>query len=244
MRALQRARAALLEGPRAALVGDQPPAAERGRVDGRAHERVPEAEAARDVGVADEVAAQELVERVDRVPLGHRGGDRGQLGLERVARDRGAREHLTGAVGELRDLARERRRDRARDLDARERDGRPGRQPLGSACELLQVERVPAGGGDRASSARSPTSSRASLGVSSPSSIRRTRSSAAASRSGTWRGRTASASSTGAAGGRRSSEPSSSSEPESAQCRSSRISTRGFGPASSSSSARAARCRR
>ena len=47
-----------------------------------------------------------------------------------------------------------------------------------------------------------------------------------------------------AVGGRRSSEPSSSSEPESAQCRSSRISTSGFGPASSSSSARTARCRR
>ena len=52
-----------------------------------------EPEAPRDVGDADEVELQELVDGVHRRSLGHvrRGG--GQLGLERIARHRGSFEH-------------------------------------------------------------------------------------------------------------------------------------------------------
>ena len=93
---------------------------------------------------AHEVAAQEVVERVQRRLLAHAGGRRGQLGLERVARDGRAREHLAGAVGELRELAGQRGGDRARHLDARQRDRRARPRALRRARELLQVERVAA----------------------------------------------------------------------------------------------------
>ena len=146
--ALEGARATLGQGERTALVRQQPPAAQRALVDGTAHERVTEAEAARDVGVADEVAAQEVVERGHRDLLAHAGRRGGQLGLERVARHRGAREHEARVAGELRELPRERGRDRARDLDAGQRHRRPGRDAPRGAGELLEVERVPAAGGE------------------------------------------------------------------------------------------------
>ena len=53
----------------AALVRGESPAAGRRLVDRPADERMPEAEAARDVGRADEVGAQQLVERVQRCVL-------------------------------------------------------------------------------------------------------------------------------------------------------------------------------
>ena len=76
-----------------------------------------------------------------------------------------------------------------------------------------------------------------------PSQRRRTcaRSSAAARRSGVWRGRSATAMSTAAPGGRRNSAPSSSTEAGSAQWKSSSTSTSGLLCASCSSSARTAR---
>ena len=135
------------------------------------------------------------------------------------------------SVGELRQLAGQRGGDRARDLDARERDRRPGAGRRGARASCSQVERVAAAVGvhavggvaDQLAGLRRAQARRARPASTPLAPAPR------ASRSGTWRGRTASASSTGAAGGRRSSEPSSSSEPESAQCRSSRISTSGFG---------------
>ena len=65
-------------------------AAGRRLVDRPAYERVPEAEAARDVGGADQIEPQQLVELVDRRSrLGRRRGGR-ELRIERVAGDRGA----------------------------------------------------------------------------------------------------------------------------------------------------------
>ena len=147
VRALGRRDAALGQQRRAAFVGEQPPAARRRLVDGAADERVAEAEAPRHVGRPDEVAAQQLVQRVDderRVEAG-RGG--GQLGLERVARDRRAIERAARIVRQQRELVGQRRGDRTRHLDARERDAAravPVRRPARRARELLEVERVAA----------------------------------------------------------------------------------------------------
>ena len=93
-----------------------------------------EAEAARDVGGAHQVHPQQLVERVQRGVLVHAGGGAGELGDERVARDRRALQQPPRAVAEQRELLAQRRGHVARDLaGAAERAG-----------ELLQVERVPA----------------------------------------------------------------------------------------------------
>ena len=56
----------------APLVGAQPPAAGRGLVDRAPNERMPEAEAPRHVGGANEIEPQELVDRVHRRRLGRR----------------------------------------------------------------------------------------------------------------------------------------------------------------------------
>ena len=135
------------------------------------------------------------------------------------------------------------RRRRRRHLDPAERAlAAAGRGAAAVAVErareLLEVERVAAAlrvervcrrAVDRLAEqlARLARASARRARAASSAPPRCARSSAAASRSGTWRGRTASAISTGAAGGRRSSAPSSSSEPESAQCRSSSTSTSG-----------------
>jgi transposase len=79
----------------------QPPAARRGLVDRPAHERMAEAEAPRDRGRAHEVEREQAVERGQAV--GHRelGDRRREVGLERLAGDRGSLEQraLGGGQG-------------------------------------------------------------------------------------------------------------------------------------------------
>ena len=117
--------AAVAERGGAALVRAQSPAAGRRLVDRAAHERVAKAEAAGHVRVADEVAAQQFVERLHRRPFGDPGGGTGELELERVAGDRRAVEHPPRACRQHRELLGEGGRHRARHLDTRERDLRP-----------------------------------------------------------------------------------------------------------------------
>ena len=105
----------------AALVRAEPPAAGHRLVDRAADERMPEAEAPRNVRLADEIQAQQLVERVDRCRLGGSGGRGRQLGIERVARDGGALEDEACLLGEQSELLGERGGDRGRDVDACER---------------------------------------------------------------------------------------------------------------------------
>jgi hypothetical protein len=98
----------------AALVRAEPPAARRSLVRRVTDERVAEAEAARHVGRAHEVAREQLVEGGERVALGHAGGGRRQLGLERVAGHGGTLEHAAGAVAEQRQLVGQRGGDGGR----------------------------------------------------------------------------------------------------------------------------------
>ena len=66
----------------AALVGAETPATGSGLVDRPSDERVPEAEASRDIGRANEIEPQELVDRVHRRSLGGRRRGRRQHGSE------------------------------------------------------------------------------------------------------------------------------------------------------------------
>ena len=100
---------------------DAPARAER-VVDGAPHERVPEREAARVLGRADEVGDDERVERGQRV-VDLRDG-RGQVDLERLAGDRGAVEQPPGVRLERVELAAQRLDDArapARELREEER---------------------------------------------------------------------------------------------------------------------------
>ena len=72
---------------------------------------MPKAEAPGHVGRAHEIEPQELVDRVHRRGLGHRGRGRRQLGLERIARDRRSFEHEARGVRQQRELLAERRGD-------------------------------------------------------------------------------------------------------------------------------------
>ena len=127
-------------------MGAETPAAGRGFVDRAADERVPEAKAARHICGTDEIAAQELVERLDtrrRVDARRR---RHQLGLERVAGHRRSFEHPARLPGEQRELLGERRGHRGRHLDApdgRARGQRRSPEPE-RARELLEVEGIAA----------------------------------------------------------------------------------------------------
>ena len=222
------------------------------------HERVPEAEAARHVGRAHEVAAQQLVERVIAAGSAHAGRGRSELGLERVARDRGAPQHAAGAVGQQRRAPRPgRRRPPAgprRPPARRRRAPRPGRSRDPRARELLEVERVAARllvervgrafvdvGAEQLVGPR--RAERAELEPRRAARRDRARSRAAARRLRRLPRAHAIAISTGARRRaaqerRRAARPT----PESAQCRSSRISTSGLREASVSSSSRTARC--
>ena len=82
---------------------------------------MPETEAPGNVRLADEIQAQQLVDRVDRRRLGGSGGRGGQLGIERVSRDGGALEDEACLLGEQSELLGERGGDRSRDVDACER---------------------------------------------------------------------------------------------------------------------------
>src|SRR2546423_14792617 len=109
------------EGLGAALVRAEPPAAGHRLVDSAADEWMAEAEAARNVRLADEIQAQQLVESVDRRRLVGAGGRGREFGIERVSRDGGALEDEAGLLGEQRELLRERGGDRSRDVDTYER---------------------------------------------------------------------------------------------------------------------------
>ena len=217
---------------------------------------MPEAEAPGHVGRVNEIEPQEFIDRVHRRSLGRGGRGRRQLGLERVARHRRAFEHQARVLGQQRELFGQRGGDGGRDADAGQRDlGRPSDRSgaLERPGELLQVEGVAAAllvkdGCARRRRTASPRNS-SSLNEASE---RRARSGSAPPRGApararpraapaVWRGRSATAMSTAAAGGRRSSAPSSSTDAESAQWRSSSTSTSGAGAASRLRSSRTAR---
>ncbi len=225
----------------AALVRAEAPAAGRGLVDRAAHERVPEAEAPGHVGGADEIELQQLVDCVHHAGLGQ-SRPRPPPARARTGRPPPPLLPARGVPG--RTAARAPR-------SARRRRRTEPRSPASdvSSCaadaagaverprELLEVEGVAAallvedrrvGAVDRVAEQLSSLlgAERAELDAGQRP-ARCARSSAAESRSGTWRGRTASAMSTGAAGGRRRSAPSSSTDAGSAQWRSSSTSTSG-----------------
>ena len=81
-----------------------------------------EAEASRDVGGANEVEPQELVDGVHRRSLGPRGRGRGKLELERIARHRGSFEHEAPFVGQEAELLAQRGGDRRGHPDVIRRD--------------------------------------------------------------------------------------------------------------------------
>ncbi len=148
VRARRRCRTPRRERLGAPLVGPKPPAAGGGLVDRAPDERVPEAEASRHVGGANEIELQELVDRVHRRRLGRRGRGRRQLGLERIARHRRSFEHEAcrrpTAARALRS-ARRRRRTGPR-WPVSEISGAGVAPPcaLERPGELLEVERVAA----------------------------------------------------------------------------------------------------
>jgi hypothetical protein len=138
--------AALGERRRDALVGRDPPASARRLIDRAAHDGVAEAEAARHVGVADEVGPAELVQGVEHLGFGAVGRGCGELELERVAGHRGAVEHRPRVVGQQRELLGEGGGDRWRHAQAGERHLGPGRRArdLRGTGQLLEVEGVAA----------------------------------------------------------------------------------------------------
>ena len=111
--------AARLERDGDALVRAQPPAARNRLVHGPADERMPEAKAPRNVGVSNEAESKQFVERLHRRRLARLRGGCGQLGLERLARDRGSLEHEARVIREQRELLAQRGCDGRGDVDAR-----------------------------------------------------------------------------------------------------------------------------
>ena len=108
------------------------PARARGLVDRPPDERMPEGEPPRHVGRPDEVALEQVVERVERrVGVELRHGPR-EIGLERLARDRRGVDQPPRVGLERRQLLDERGGDRGRDpaavRGAGVRRGRPGRR--------------------------------------------------------------------------------------------------------------------
>ena len=125
----------------AALVRAEPPAAGHCFVHRAADERMPEAEAPGNIGLADEIQAQQLVDRVDRCGLAGSGGRGGQLGIEGVSRDGGALEDEACRPGEQRELLRERGGDRGRDVDAYERRLAAGAGMSGRSADRASCSR-------------------------------------------------------------------------------------------------------
>ncbi len=101
-----------------------------------------EAEPSRDVGRAEEIDPEQLVERLHDGRLGQRGRRRRELRLERVTGHRRPFEHETLRVGQQGELFRKSRGDARRNPD-------PGRRHLVVHCrcptcagKLLEIEGV------------------------------------------------------------------------------------------------------
>ena len=126
----------------APLVRAEPPAGSRRLVDGATYERMAEAEPSRDVGRAEEIDPEQLVERLHDGRLGQRGRRRRELRLERVTGHRRPFEHETLRVGQQGELFRKSRGDARRNHD-------PGQRHLVVHCrcptcagKLLEIEGV------------------------------------------------------------------------------------------------------
>ena len=132
MGAHARARAARGQRDGDPLVRAEPPGGRRGVVDGAAHERVAEGEPAPVARRADERSRDERVERLRDAARIELGADRGELGVERVARDGRA-------------LQQRARRVRQRGHLVLDRGDHARRQlVVGEAGELAQEQRVAA----------------------------------------------------------------------------------------------------
>jgi hypothetical protein len=111
-----------------ALVRAEAPGSRGAVVDGGAYERVAEAKPPRHLGGAHQIASQQLVQRLERVVLGHPRRCGPHLGLERVTRDRGSFQHAPCAFGEQRELLGQRCCDAPGHLDP-ESDTLPAPRP-------------------------------------------------------------------------------------------------------------------
>ena len=236
---------------RAPRRGRARPAASRRRrlVDRAAHERMAEAEAARHGGRAHQVAREQRVERVERPRRVDSSRDRRrEVGLERLARDRGAVEQRplgsaparpSSSASDAATAAAGCRRVAA--VAGRRHAGRAG------ARELLEVERVAAAVAVDRRAARVSSAAEQLGGLRLAELLERDPRAPPAPRArrpaapAPGRAGTASASSTGASGPRRSSAAISSIDAASLQCRSSSTSTSGRSSAQHARAARAPR---
>ena len=142
VRAHRRRRAASLERLRAAPMS-RDPAPDRGRLVYRApHQRMAEAEPARHAGRANQVAIDQLVERVQRVRLRHVGRGSRQVELERVARHRRALGQAAPGARQALELLDRRRGDGVGNLAPV--DGRAISRVRPHPGQLEQVERIAA----------------------------------------------------------------------------------------------------
>ena len=136
--------AALGERRRDALVGADPPAVRRRLVDRAAHDGVAEAEAARHVGVADEVGPSSSSRASSTSGSATVGRGCGELELERVAGHRGAVEHRAAPRRQQRELLGERGGDHGGTCRPASVTAGPEPRPPGGTGQLLEVERVAA----------------------------------------------------------------------------------------------------
>ena len=149
MRTLHRGCAAGGERLGASLVRAQSPTAGRRLVDRPSNERMPEAKAARHLGLANEVELQQLVQRLERRRLGSRRGGRGELGLERVAGYRCPLQHEACTVRQESELLGQRGSNRGRHVEIRRRE-------LRNACRALDERAIGRAARDRTGCRRSP----------------------------------------------------------------------------------------
>src|SRR5918996_2124357 len=130
----------------AALVRAQSPTAGRRLIDRPSNERMPEAKAARYLGLANEVELQQLVQGLECRRLGGRRGGGGQLGLERIAGYRCPLQHEACTVRQESELLGQRGGNCGRHFEIRRREHRDACRVLNSerSGELLEIERVAA----------------------------------------------------------------------------------------------------
>ena len=144
------------ERRRGPLVRAEPPAAGRGLVDRPADQRMAEAEAPRDVGGADQVEREQIVERVDRRRLAPTpAAAAGEIGVERVAGHGSALEHAASRRRQQTQLLGQRGDHGRRDLDAADGEvGRGRHRDPPPACGCVRAAR------DRTGCRRSPRTGR------------------------------------------------------------------------------------